>query len=46
MKYSPEDGFPYYFDLVKNKDCESLFTSLSTVTFLSAITEEKYIEHF
>lgn len=41
MKYTPKDGFPYYFDLVKNEDCTSLFSSLSTFTFLNSITAEK-----
>jgi len=41
MSYSPADGFPYYFDLVKNEDCRSLFTSISTITFLETIDDEK-----
>ncbi len=41
MAYAPEDGFPYYYNLVKDKDCSSLFNSLSTFTFLDAIDEEK-----
>lgn len=41
MKYAPTDGFPYYFDLVKNADCKSLFSSSSTITFLNSISEEK-----
>ena len=41
MSYTPQDGFPYYFDLVKSQDCKSLFSSLSTFTFLNTITEEK-----
>jgi len=41
MRYTPEDGFPYYFDFVKNMDCQSLFSSLSTFTFLNSINEEK-----
>lgn len=41
MKYSPEDGFPYYFDFVKDMDYKSLFTSSSTLKFLNSITEEK-----
>jgi len=27
MKYMPKDGFPYYFDLVADTDCISLFSS-------------------
>lgn len=41
MRYNPEDGFPYYFDLVKDADCQSLFSSLSTSTFLNTIDEKK-----
>lgn len=41
MKYSPKDGFPYYFDFVKNIDCQSLFSSRSTFAFLNTISEEK-----
>ena len=41
MIYTPEDGYPYYYDLVKNMDCTPLFYSLSTITFLSSINEEK-----
>jgi len=41
MRYTPEDGFPYYFDFVKNMDCQPLFSSLSTFTFLNSINEEK-----
>ncbi|GAA4278070.1 DinB family protein [Aquimarina mytili] len=41
MKYKPEHGFPYYIELVKDKDCRSLFSSLSTATFLDSINEEK-----
>ena len=41
MIYTPEDGFPYYFNIVKNMDCKPLFSSLSTITFLRSINEEK-----
>lgn len=41
MKYTPEDGFPYYFNLAAHADCKSLFSSLSTFTFLDSIPEEK-----
>lgn len=41
MKYKPEHGFPYYFELVKNDSLYSLFSSLSTFTFLKSIDEEK-----
>lgn len=39
--YNPEDGFPYYFDLVKDDDLHRLFSSSSSFTFLKSISEEK-----
>ena len=41
MSYTPKDGFPYYFDFVKEEDCKTLFTSNATFTFLKSINEEK-----
>lgn len=41
MAYIPKDGFLYYFDFVKDMACKSLFSSLSTFTFLDTINEEK-----
>jgi len=41
VKYTPEAGFPYYFDFVKNMNCQSIFSSSSTITFLNSISEEK-----
>ncbi|MCX2680037.1 DinB family protein [Galbibacter sp. EGI 63066] len=41
MKYTPKDGFPYYFDFVKDTDCQQLFSSLSSFIFLNSINEEK-----
>ncbi len=41
MKYTPEDGFPYYFDLVESNNLETLFASKTTFTFLQSIDEEK-----
>jgi len=46
MKYKPEDGFPYYFDFVQNKDCQSLFSSTSTISFLSSISEDKAVYRY
>lgn len=45
-KYTSEDGFPYYFDLVKDMDCKLLFSSLSTFTFLNSINEEKAVYRY
>jgi len=41
MKYKPKDGFPYYFDFVKEEELNTLFSSISTFTFLKSISEEK-----
>ncbi|AUP80019.1 DinB family protein [Flavivirga eckloniae] len=41
MKYTPQDGFSYYFNLVGDVDCRSLFSSPSTLKFLKSIDEEK-----
>ncbi|PWL39649.1 DinB family protein [Flagellimonas aquimarina] len=46
MKYTPKDGFPYYFDLVKNMDCPSLFSDSSTGIFLNSISEEKAVYRY
>lgn len=46
MKYTPESGFPYYLDFVKNMDCQSIFSSPSTIAFLSSISEEKAIYRY
>jgi uncharacterized damage-inducible protein DinB len=46
MKYTPEDGFPYYFDLVKNRGCLSLFTSEQAFIFLNSISEEKALYRY
>jgi len=41
MKYTPQSGFPYYYDLIKGENCKSLFSSSSTITFLNSISDEK-----
>ena len=41
MRYKPEDGFPYYFDLVQEEDLSTLFSSLSTFSYLGSIKEKK-----
>lgn len=41
MKYTPEDGYPYYYNFVKNINYKPLFSSSSTFTFLNSINEEK-----
>lgn len=41
MVYTTKDGFPYYFDFVKNMGCKPLFSSLSTLKFLNSIDKKK-----
>ena len=41
MGYTPADGFPYYYDLVKGGQLQTLFATMSTITFLKSIDEEK-----
>ena len=41
MSYVPEDGFPYYFNLVRNVDCKTLFSSQATFRFMDSIDEQK-----
>jgi len=41
MKYTVQDGFPYYIELVGNSDYRQLFTSQTTFLLLAAISEEK-----
>lgn len=41
MSYTPEDGFPYYLEFVRHMDCSTLYSSETTLTFLSSINEEK-----
>ncbi len=46
MKYTPKDGFPYYYDLVKDENFKYLFTDSSTIMFLSSINENKAIYRY
>lgn len=46
MNYTPKDGFPYYLDFVKNMDCQAIFSSTSTFTFLNSIGEEKAVYRY
>ncbi len=41
MKYRPEDGFQYYYELAGKETVQTLFSSPSTFNFLSTIDEEK-----
>ncbi|OEK01045.1 hypothetical protein BFP97_05775 [Roseivirga sp. 4D4] len=40
MKYLPQDGFPYYLDLIGVDRAVSLFRSNDTFEFLDSISEE------
>ena len=41
MQYSINDGFPYYIELLGDKDYYQLFTSKENTNLLKSITEEK-----
>lgn len=41
MKYTPKDGFPYYYQLAKEGDLSSIFAPMPTLSFLQSIDEEK-----
>jgi uncharacterized damage-inducible protein DinB len=41
MKYTAQDGFPYYAELVGSADYKQLFSSLEVFEFLRSISEEK-----
>lgn len=46
MRYTPEDGFPYYFEFVEEMDFKTLFSPLSTFTYLNSINEGKAIYRY
>lgn len=41
MQYSINDGFPYYIELLGDKDYYQLFTSKENINLLKSISEEK-----
>ncbi|MEQ8904389.1 DinB family protein [Ekhidna sp.] len=41
MKLTPQDGFPYYIDLVKGEELNALFSSTVAISFLKSLNEEK-----
>ncbi len=41
MRYSPKDGFPYYFELAKEHSLQTLFQEILTIKILQSIGEEK-----
>ena len=40
-QYTPADGFPYYFNLAKEENSHTLFSSSSTFQLLKSINEAK-----
>jgi uncharacterized damage-inducible protein DinB len=41
MKYSVQDGFPYYIELLRSADYKQLFSSPATFLLLEKISEEQ-----
>ena len=41
MKYTVQDGFPYYIELVGDRNYEPLFTSTAIFDLLHAVSEEQ-----
>ncbi len=41
MSFISSDGFLYYYNLTKDADCQTLYSSLSTFQFLESIDEKK-----
>jgi hypothetical protein len=41
MKYTVQDGFPYYIELIGNADYRQLFSSHENIALLETIDEEK-----
>jgi uncharacterized damage-inducible protein DinB len=41
MKYSVSDGFPYYIELVGDKDYKQLFRSDENISLLKSLSEEQ-----
>ncbi|WP_343487560.1 DinB family protein [Allomuricauda sp. d1] len=46
MNYTPKDGFPYYFDLAKGNDLNTLFSSSVNEALLNSISEEKSMNRY
>ncbi len=46
MKYTIEDGFPYYIELIENTDYRQLFSSEENLTLLGTISEEQAIYRY
>ena len=41
MRYTVNDGFPYYIELIGNKDYKELFQSKEHITLLKSLTDEQ-----
>jgi uncharacterized damage-inducible protein DinB len=46
MRYTPQDGFPYYFELVQEQELSALFASVKTNALLASIDEEKAVHRY
>ena len=46
MSYAPEDGFPYYLNLVTDIDFQLIFASSSNLTFLNSLTEKNGVYRY
>lgn len=45
-RYSPDDGFPYYFNLAKDDALHTLFSSVSTFEWLKSIDGKKALHRY
>lgn len=41
MNYTPNDGFPYYFELAKTNTLQSIFAEMPALSILESIDDEK-----
>lgn len=41
MNYTPNDGFPYYFELARKDSLQSIFMEVPTLGILQSISEEQ-----
>jgi len=41
MHYTPQDGFPYYFELAKHNSLQTIFAEIPTIDILQHISEKQ-----
>lgn len=46
MKYNPEDGFPYYFQLIKGQRLSELYSSARTIALLENTNEKEALYRY